>query len=262
MRLADSHCHLDDRQFAGDLEAVMERARLAGVERMLAIGTGEGPPDLEAGLRLAVRFPNVYASVGVHPHDASKAVPGTWDRLRELAAHPRTAAIGEVGLDYHYNYSPPEVQRGVFIVQLRLAGEAGKPVIIHTREAWDDTLELIRRHWRGPGGIFHCFTEGPEQARQALDLGFHLAFGGMLTFPKAERVRAAARLVPAERLLLETDAPYLAPVPHRGRRNEPSLIVETARKLAEIRSESLEELAAATSANFERLCLRGSEPNG
>jgi TatD DNase family protein len=262
VRLVDSHCHLDDRQFAGDLEAVIERAHQARVERILAIGTGEGPPDLEAGLRLAGRFPGLHATAGVHPHDASKATPETWDRLRQLASDPRVVAIGEVGLDYHYNYSPPDVQRAVFAAQLRLAGEAGKPVIIHTREAWDETLELIHRHWRGPGGIFHCFSGGPEQALQALESGFHLAFGGVLTFPKADRVRAAARTVPLDRLLVETDAPYLAPVPHRGKRNEPAFVVETARKLAEIRGESFEELAVATTANFEGLCLRGSESNG
>jgi TatD DNase family protein len=261
VRLVDSHTHLDDAQFNEDRAAVIERARAAGVERMLAIGTGSGPPDLEAAVRLAGDYPFVLATVGVHPHDAAKATETTFERLRELAAHPKVVAIGEIGLDYHYDFSPRDVQRAVFSTQLAIAAEAAQPIVIHTREAWEDTLEILRREWHGEG-VMHCFTGDVTQARQALDAGFCLAFGGVLTFPKAEPVREAARFTPADRLLLETDCPYLAPVPHRGKRNEPSFLAETARRLAEVRGQSIEEVAAFTTANFERLCLRGRTPNG
>jgi TatD DNase family protein len=253
--MIDSHCHLDDGQFDADREAVIERARAAGIEMLLAVGTGSGPPDLEAGLRLAEAHEEMLASVGVHPHDAAKATAETFERLGELLAHPKVAALGEIGLDYHYNFSPPEVQRAVFARQLALAGS--KPVIIHTREAWEDTLRLlgesgVRR------GVMHCFSGGPEEAAQSLALGFHISFAGVVTFPKAARVQAAARMVPPERVLVETDAPYLAPVPHRGKRNEPAFVVETARKLAELRGVELEEIAARTSANFRRLFKTGA----
>jgi len=254
VRLIDSHTHLDDAQFNPDRAAVIERARATGVERILAIGTGAGPPDLEAALRLAAEYPFVLATVGVHPHDSAKAGEATFARLRALAAHPNVVGIGEIGLDYHYDFSPRNVQRAVFSRQLAIAADAALPVIIHTREAWDDTLAILRREWRGQG-IMHCFTGDAAQARQALDAGFHLAFGGVLTFPKAEPVREAARLTPADRLLIETDCPYLAPVPHRGKRNEPGFILETARRLAEVRSQGVEEIAAVTTGNFERLCL-------
>ncbi len=260
MTLVDSHCHLDDGQFDDDRDAVIERALAAGVERMLAVGTGNGPPDLEAGVRLAERHTFMYASVGVHPHDAAKAVEGTFDRLSSLLRHPKVVAAGEIGLDYHYDFSPREVQRDVFVRQLRIAATAGKPVIIHTREAWEDTLRVLRDNWRGPG-IMHCFTGTPEQAGQALELGFHISFGGVLTFPKADDVRAAARIVPEDRLLLETDAPYLAPVPKRGKRNEPAFIVETARRLADVRGTTPDAIAAATACNFERLCLPTGVPS-
>ncbi|MGA2589930.1 MAG: TatD family hydrolase [Bryobacteraceae bacterium] len=252
MKLVDSHCHLDDKQFDADRDDVIERARQAGVERMMAIGTGSGPPDLEAGLRLARQHAFMYATVGVHPHDASKATPETFAQIEALAADAKVLAIGEIGLDYHYDFSPRDVQREVFIAQLKLAGRAGKPVVIHTREAWEDTLLVLRQHWTG-GGIMHCFTGTPDQARQALDLGFHLSFGGVLTFPKADTVRDAARLAPEDRLLVETDAPYLAPVPRRGKRNEPAFIVETVRRLAEVRGVAPEHIAEITSRNFERL---------
>lgn len=260
MTLVDSHCHLDDRQFDQDREAVIARALEAGVTRMLAIGTGDGPPDLEAAIRLADAFPQIYATVGVHPHDARKATPETWRRMRELLSHPKVVAVGEIGLDYYYDNSPRDTQRAVFVEQLRLAAEARKPVVIHTREAWQETLSLLEAHWAATGlrGVFHCFSGGPEEAAQALNLGFFLGFGGVLTFPKAERVRAAARSVPVDRLLLETDAPYLAPVPHRGKRNEPAFVLHTAQALAAARQEPLETLARATTQNFQRLCLPGA----
>lgn len=261
MTLIDSHCHLDDEQFSGDREVVIERALAAGVSRMLAIGTGDGPPDLAVAVRLADTYPFMYATVGVHPHNASQVAAGTYDQMRELLGHPKVVAVGEIGLDYHYDFSPREVQREVFVRQLELAREAGKPISIHTREAWEDTLALLREHWTGEG-ILHCFTGTAEQAREALDLGFHVAFGGVLTFPKAQAVRDAAAITPDDRLLVETDAPYLAPVPKRGKRNEPAFLVETVRKLAEVRNTSAERIAAITTANFEKLCLRRGAGNG
>jgi TatD DNase family protein len=266
VRLVDSHVHLDDRKFDADREAVIERALAAGVERMMAIGTGSGPPDLETAIRQAERYPFMLATIGVHPHDASKATAETFERLRELAAHPKVAAIGEIGLDYHYDFSPREVQRSVFLKQLEIAAEAGKPIVIHTRESWADTMALVAMVGQAvpPArrGIMHCFTGDSQQAREALALGFHLAFGGVLTFPKADTVREAARITPEDRLLVETDCPYLAPVPHRGQRNEPAFVVEVARRLAKVRGSTLDEIARQTTRNFERLCLRGGAGNG
>jgi TatD DNase family protein len=261
LKLVDSHCHLDDPKFDPDREETIVRARAAGVETMMAIGTGKGPPDLEAGIRLAEAYEFIYATVGVHPHDASKATDETFVRLRHLANHPKVLAIGEIGLDYHYDFSPREVQRAVFTRQLEIAAETGKPIVIHTREAWQDTLAIIGGRLTD-GGIMHCFTGGPQEAEEALSLGFHLSFGGVLTFPKAENVRDAARITPADRLLVETDCPYLAPAPHRGKRNEPAFIVETVRRLAEVRSQSVEEVAAVTTANFLTLCLPCGARNG
>lgn len=255
--MIDSHCHLDSAEFDADRDAVIERALAAGVEHMMAIGTGHGPPDLEAGVRLADRHAAFYATVGIHPHDAAKANPGDLKRLRDLLAHPKVLALGEIGLDYHYDFSPRDTQKAVFIEQMAIAADAAKPIVIHTREAWDDTLELIEQHWtpHGIGGIMHCFSGGPDEARRAIDLGFYLSFGGIVTFPKSLAVQEAAKTAPRDRILIETDAPYLAPVPQRGKRNEPALMVHTARKLAELRGESYQELSTATTENFRRLLL-------
>ncbi len=241
MSLVDSHCHLDDPQFEADRAAVIERAIRAGVTCLVAVGTGGGPPDLEAGIRLADAHECVMATVGVHPHDACKADAGTWRKMEPLLAHSRVIAVGEIGLDYHYDHSPRDQQRAAFVEQMRLARQAHKPIVIHTREAWEDTWRLLEEHWvpAGLGGILHCFSGGPEEARRALDMGFHLAFGGVITFPKATNVREAAVSTPLDRLLIETDAPYLAPVPMRGKRNEPAFVVETARKLAALRGRDL-----------------------
>lgn len=263
MTLIDSHCHLDNKDFDADREAAIERALAAGVETMLAIGTGEGPPDLEAGLRLAERYPCFLASAGVHPHDAAKSNDAVLKHLAQLAGHPKIVAVGEIGLDYHYDFAPRDVQQQVFAAQMAVAGDAGLPIIIHTREAWDDTFALLERHWpKDRGGIMHCFSGGVTEARRALDLGFHLSFGGIVTYPKAAEVHEAARFAPLDRILLETDAPYLAPVPKRGKRNEPAYLVETARRLAALRGIPVEEVAAATTANFKRLCLRPPAANG
>ncbi|HYL73781.1 MAG TPA: TatD family hydrolase [Bryobacteraceae bacterium] len=257
MSLIDSHCHLDSQEFEADREEVIARALDAGVEHMMAIGTGNGPPDLEASVRLADKHEAFCATVGIHPHDASKATPADFHHLSELLAHPKVLAIGEIGLDYHYDFSPRETQHAVFIQQLAIAAEARKPIVIHTREAWEDTLALLDKHWtpHGIGGIMHCFSGGPQEAQRAIDLGFYLSFGGIVTFPKALDLQAAAKQAPSDRILLETDAPYLAPVPKRGKRNEPALIVHTARKLAELRGETFEEIGRITTENFQRLLL-------
>ena len=258
MNVVDSHCHLDDKQFGGDVEALIERALAAGVTEFLTIGTADGPPVLDVAIRLAERYPNVWATVGVHPHDAAKAEARTFDELRVLARHPKVVGIGEIGLDYHYNFSPREVQHDVFVEQMRIAQEVGKPAIIHTREAWEDTVAILR----GPG-ILHCFTGTAEQAHVGVELGFHVAFGGVLTFPKSETVREAARIVPEDRLLVETDCPYLAPVPFRGKRNEPAYLTHTVTKLADVRGVSAEQIAASTTRNFHELFgLQARKTNG
>ncbi len=251
MRLVDSHCHLDDRQFDTDRESVIERA---GLKWMLAIGTGEGPPDLSAAIRLAEQHSCIFATVGVHPNDAPKSDANTLKDLERLLRHPRVKAMGEIGLDYHWGV-PKEAQLPVFLQQLEIAAAARMPVVIHTRDAWADTLQVLREHWV-PSGlpcVMHCFTGNTEQARECLDLGFYLAFGGVSTFPKAVEIREAARIVPDDRLLLETDSPYLAPVPHRGKRNEPAFVAHTAKTIAGVRGLEVEELASITTANFERL---------
>ena len=255
MSLIDSHCHLDSAEFDPDRGEVIERALAAGVEQMVAIGTGNGPPDLEAGMRLADKHPALYATVGIHPHDAAKASPADLRRLETLLAHPKVIAIGEIGLDYHYDFSPRETQKAVFIEQMTIAASAHKPIVIHTREAWDDTIALIEQHWAPHSipGIMHCFSGGPDQAQQAIRLGFYLSFGGIVTFPKAANVQDAASAAPSDRILVETDAPYLAPVPKRGKRNEPALMVHTAQKLAELRGVSYQEICLTTSVNFRRL---------
>jgi TatD DNase family protein len=257
MKLIDSHCHLDSAQFNDDREAVIERALVAGVETMVAIGSGDGPPDLEAGIRLADRYPFIYATIGVHPHDAANATAETYQRLSELTAHAKVVAVGEIGLDFHYDHSPRDVQRDVFVEQMRIARDARKPIVIHTRSAWEDTITLLREHWAssGLGGIIHCFSEGPREAEQALAIGFHISFAGIVTFPKATAIQEAARITPSDRLLIETDAPFLAPVPKRGKRNEPAYVVETASKLAELRGVTADEIARTTADNWRRLAL-------
>lgn len=240
--LVDTHCHLDSSNFDADREAVIERAREAGVTTLVAIDN----PALAEGRD------NFFATAGVHPHEAAK---GGLGRIRVAAGHPKVIAIGEIGLDYHYDFSPREEQRWVFIEQIGIAREAGLPIVIHTREAWDDTFAILREHWAPAGlpGIMHSFSGGPAEAHASLELGFYLSFSGIVTFPKALEIQQAARETPLDRILVETDAPFLAPVPHRGKRNEPAYVAHTARKVAELKSTPFEEVAAATTMNFERL---------
>lgn len=253
--LVDSHCHLDSSDFDEDRDEVIERALESGIERMVAIGTGEGPPDLEAGIRMAERYPMLLATVGVHPHDAGKATEPILNRVSDLLSHTKVIAVGEIGLDYHYDFSPREAQQQVFIEQMRIAARKRKPIVIHTREAWDDTFALIEQHWapfKLPG-VMHCFSGTQKEADRALSLGFYLSFGGIVTFPKAIDLQKVAATAPLDRILLETDAPYLAPVPKRGKRNEPAFVSYTAQKMATLRNMTLEEVAKATTSNFETL---------
>jgi TatD DNase family protein len=256
----DSHAHLDGKRFDSDREQVLQRARAAGVETILAIGIGDGPGTLDCAIKLADRYPQLYATVGIHPHEAQLATDAALEELEQLSKHPKVIAWGEIGLDYFYDHSPRDVQARVFIRQMEQARAAKLPIIIHCRpsenseNAWDDTLQLIREHWgsSGLGGILHCFTGGVHHARAALELGFLISFAGNLTFPKAEGIREVAKEVPLDRVLIETDSPFLAPAPHRGKRNEPAFVVEVAGKLAELRGLTPEEVGAQTSVNFSR----------
>jgi TatD DNase family protein len=260
--LVDSHCHLDFPQFDEDREAVLQRAERAGVSAILAIGVGQGPPHLDAGLRMAGLRPWIYATVGVHPHEAKLADETSFSELERLAGDPKVLAVGEIGLDYHYDYAPRPAQHQVFIRQLELAGRMRKPIVIHCREAWPDCLELLDRHWRPRGlpGIFHCFSGDAEVARRGLDMGFYISFAGTLTFPKAAMLRDVAARLPLDRLLVETDAPYLAPVPHRGKRNEPAFVADVARQLAAIRQIAPEAASEQTALNFFRLLMPDACP--
>lgn len=257
--LVDSHAHLDDKDFDADREAVLERARAAGVLYLLAIGGGAKPEELGAAIALAERHEWVYATVGVHPHDARHFTDSHFDALRRLARHPKVLALGEIGLDYHYDNSPREAQKQALIRQLELAKESNRPVVIHCREAWPDLREIVASHWKpaGPGGILHCFSGGREDAFQFLDWGFLVSFAGNLTFKNAEGLRAVAREVPLDRLLTETDSPYLAPVPYRGKRNEPAYVREVTRQLAALHGLSEEEMGRQVVGNFTRFFRLG-----
>ena len=251
--LVDSHVHLDTKAFDDDRDAVISRARQSGVDLMLEIaGSDVGEGSLERGIKLAQDFDFIYAAVGLHPHEASIFDEDLEKRLIELISHPKVIGWGEIGLDYHYNYSPPEVQRGVFRRQLEIASERALPVIIHTREAEDDTITILKE-FPSLSGVMHCFTGSAGLARAALDLGYYISFSGVLTFKNAGELREIASQAPLDRILVETDCPYLAPVPHRGKRNEPAFVVETANEIARLRSASFETIAAATTANFRRL---------
>ena len=260
MELIDSHAHIDFPQFAEDREAMLERARAAGVRTLLAIGTGPGPEKLDAVLPFAEQHDWIYATVGIHPHEAKEVTPQHLEELARLAQHPKVIAWGEIGLDYFYDHSPRDVQQTVFIRQMDMARAAKLPIVIHCRpsdaseNAWDDCLGLIQQHWAaaGIGGILHCFTGNSSQAKRALDMGFMVSFAGNLTFPKAQQIRDAALEVPLDRMLIETDSPFLAPVPYRGKRNEPAYVKEVARQLGELRGLSMEEIGRQTTQNFYR----------
>lgn len=255
MELIDSHAHIDFPQFEEDREAMLERARAAGVSTLLAVGTGPGPEKLDAAIPYAEANDWIYTSVGIHPHEAREVTGAHLERLAELARHPKVVAWGEIGLDYHYDHSPREIQRRVFSQQMELARAAKLPIIIHCREAWADCLDLLEAEWNasGLGGILHCFGGKVEEARRGLEMGFFVSFAGNVTYPKAQNLRDAAKAIPLERLLIETDAPYLAPVPHRGKRNEPAYVAEVARTVASVRNLPVEEVAEATAGNFRRL---------
>ena len=251
--LADSHCHIDMPQFDADRDAVLQRARDAGVVDMLLIGGVDEDRGHERALRVAAQL-GFNASAGVHPHEARLASEAVYDELRTLAAEKRIVAIGEIGLDFHYDHSPRDVQREAFRKQVRLAREAALPVIIHTREADEETAAILEEEGAAEsGGVIHCFTGGHELARRALALGFSISFSGILAFPRAEIIQEVARTVPLDRLLVETDSPFLAPPPHRGKRNEPAFVVEVARRVAALRGASIEEVGAASVANFRRV---------
>lgn len=259
--LVDSHCHLDSRAFDQDRDEVVARAREAGVGFLLSIGTGSGPPDLRAGIRIAEAYPDTKATAGVHPHHASQFGTATAEELDQLCRHPEVAAVGEIGLDYHYDNSPRRLQQRVFVQQMEIAAAHRLPIAIHTRDAWDDTLALLNRHWAGLGirGVMHCFTGTADHARRALSMGFLLSFSGVLTFARSSELRATARWTPLDSVLVETDAPYLTPAPYRKiRRNEPRFVAVTARRLAEIRGLDPEQVARQTSANF--FAWTGLEP--
>ena len=253
----DSHAHIDGDEFGGERDEVVARAREAGVRAILNVGTGDPHGgNFERAVALAESYEGVYAAAGVHPHDARLYDEGAERRLLEvLRGSEKVVALGEIGLDYHYDNSPREVQREVFARQLRLAREEGLPVIIHSREADEDTAEILAAGLAGSGtlGVMHCFGGGPALASAALGLGFMISFAGNVTFKKADALREVAAAVPLERLLVETDCPYLAPAPFRGRRNEPAYVVETARFLAGLRGVGHEELGRVTSENFARL---------
>lgn len=259
LAIIDSHCHLDFEDYAGELDAVIDRARAAGVIALVTIGSGRDLASARAAVALAERFPFIWATVGVHPHDVKTIEPSDWAALAALAAHPRVCGIGETGLDYHYDHSPRELQRSTLARFAEMARAARLPLVVHVREAHADCADILRAAGGGPG-VIHCFTGGPAEARIYLDLGFHLSFSGIVTFKNAGPIREAARLVPPQRLLAETDAPFLAPVPLRGRRNEPGFIVHTIEMLAQIRGVSAAEVARATAENARALFCLDSSP--
>jgi TatD DNase family protein len=256
--LVDSHCHIDMAQFDADRDEVVARARAAGLAEMLVVGEVDEGEALARSLRVAESY-GLPVTAGVHPHQARLADESTWDEIGGLAREGRIVAIGEIGLDFHYDYSPRETQREVFRRQVRLAREVGLPIVVHTREADGETAAILEEESaRETGGVIHCFTGGHELARRALALGFYISFSGILAFPRAEVIQEVARDVPEDRLLVETDAPFLAPPPHRGKRNEPAFVVEVARKLGALRGASEQAIGAAARRNYARLFRRSS----
>jgi TatD DNase family protein len=256
----DSHAHLEMEQFDPDRAAALQRARDAGIETILAIGSGTGPGSLDCAIQLAEQHEFIYATIGIHPHEAKLASDADFEEMTQLAKRPKVIAWGEIGLDYFYDHSPRDVQQQVFVKQLQLAKVAKLPVVIHCRpsgyseNAWDDCLRLLQEHWAqgGLGGILHCFTGTWAHAAQALDMGFMISFAGNVTFPKAQQIREAAKQAPLDGMLIETDSPFLAPLPYRGKRNEPCFVKQVARQLGELRGLSTESIGLQTAKNFYR----------
>jgi TatD DNase family protein len=255
MHLTDAHAHLDGDEFAQDLDAVIARARAAGVSRIVLVGLWRAPGSFGNALELAARSPDLFAAtIGVHPHDCARVPDADWETADRLARDPRVAAVGETGLDFHYDHSPRPEQERAFRRSLASARGAGKPVVVHVREADEACARILREEGvPGAGGVIHCFTGDAAAARAYLDLGLYVSVAGVVTFRSAEAIRDAVRIVPRDRLLVETDCPYLAPAPHRGKRNEPAFVAETARKVAELWGAPLEEVARTTSENARRL---------
>ena len=258
--LVDSHCHLSFPDFADEMDGVMERATVSGVGSMLTICTRLD--EFDSVVELADRYPNVHCSVGVHPHEAGDSGGLAAPTLIEFARAPKVVGIGETGLDYHYEHSAREDQQASFRAHIAAARETGLPLIVHSRAADEDTAEILADEMTaGPfPGLIHCFTGGPELAARALDLGLYISISGIVTFKSAGDLRAVAAEVPLDRLLVETDAPYLAPVPHRGKRNEPAFVADTAAFVAELRGTTVAALAEATTANFFRLFAKAEAP--
>ncbi|TLY39934.1 MAG: TatD family deoxyribonuclease [Nitrospirae bacterium] len=250
--LIDTHVHLDNTRFDGDRDAMIARAREAGVEHFVTIGC-----DLttsRAAVELADRYPFIYATVGVHPHEAKQIGDSWYDDLRRLAQHKKVVAYGEIGLDYHYNHSPPKLQRERFREQITLARELRLPIVVHTREAQDDTIAILKEENAADvGGVFHCFSGDARLAKNALDLGFLLSFSGVITFQNATMLRDIVKTVPMDRILVETDSPYLTPAPHRGKRNEPAHVRLVAEKIAAIQGMTADQIAELTSQNARRV---------
>lgn len=265
--MIDSHCHLAGREFVDDLQAVVARAQNAGLVRCMVILAAENDAEIDQAQTVLQAWPAARFAIGVHPHQAHvfadnpEAAAGlTANRLDLL---PSACAIGETGLDYHYDFSPPDVQQAVFRAQLRLAVARGLPVVIHTREADDDTIRIIGEESHGRlRGVFHCFSGNADAARRALETGFHLSIPGILTFPKADALREAARIIPIDRLLIETDSPYLAPLPFRGQRNEPAYVIQVLDQLAALRGTDRSQLGEALFRNFDTLFEPLPQPFG
>ena len=252
MEITDSHTHLDSKEFDEDRAAVIERARAAGVTRMLTIGTGNGLDGAGRAIALAEQYPFVWASAGVHPHNAADDIDSIL--FEKLASHPKVVAIGETGLDFYRDWAPVDKQYERFEMQIDLAKQVKKPLIIHSRQAGEQSFKILHeRNARDVGGVFHCFAENADFAARLWDMGFYVSFPGLLTFKKAQEVRDICAAIPLEQILIETDAPFLAPEPHRGKRCEPAFVVQTAKRLAEIKGLSLEEVAAITTANTLKL---------
>ena len=252
--LVDSHAHIQGKEYAGEVEAVIARARSAGVETIIAVGgAGDMSSNTEA-IQLATTFPNIYATVGMHPHDAKDVGADELDVLKNLAADSKVIAIGETGLDYYYSHSPHDVQRRVFGQFIHMARQAQLPIIVHERDAAQDATELLRCEGAGDlRGVVHCFTGNYQSACAYLDLGFHLSFTGIITFKNANALREVVSKIPLERILVETDSPYLTPVPHRGKRNEPAYARHVAETIANLKGISFDEMAQITTANVKQL---------